>query len=133
MSSAANYGLRSLSPASRYQQVDLVSRVEGSTPHALVSMLYSELSVALEVMARAAETGDVNRRLQQHERASTILHTLEAGLDRVKGGDLAMSLAGIYRQMRRRLLAARNGDTAAAREVRDGVGSLAEAWARITV
>jgi flagellar biosynthetic protein FliS len=84
-------------------------------------------------MARAAETDDVNRRLQQHERASTILHTLEAGLDRVKGGDLATSLAGIYRQMRRRLLAARSGDMAAIREVRDGVGSLAEAWGRITV
>lgn len=133
MSSNASLSLRSRSPTSLYQQVDLVSRVEGSTPHALVSMLYSELSVALDVMARAAETGDVNRRLQQHERASTILHTLEAGLDRVKGGDLAMSLAGIYRQMRRRLLVARNGDIAAVREVRDGVGSLAEAWGRITL
>lgn len=133
MSSVPNLGLRSRSPTSRYQQVDLASRVEGSTPHALVSMLYAELSVALDVMVRAAETGDANRRLQQHERASTILHTLEAGLDRVKGGDLATSLAGIYRQMRRRLLAARNGDIAAAEEVRDGVASLAEAWGRITV
>jgi flagellar protein FliS len=133
MSSVASLSSRSRSPTSRYQQVDLVSRVEGSTPHALVSLLYAELSVALDVMARAAETDDVNRRLQQHERASTILHTLEAGLDRVKGGDLAMSLAEIYRQMRRRLLAARSGDMAAIREVRDGVGSLAEAWGRITV
>jgi len=44
-----------------------------------------------------------------------------------------MSLAGIYRQMRRRLLAARSGDVDATKEVRDGVASLAEAWARITV
>lgn len=133
MSSIANLSMSSRSPTSRYQQVDLVSRVEGSTPHALVSMLYAELSVALEVMARATAAGDVNRRHQQHERASTILHTLEAGLDRVKGGDLAASLAGIYRQMRRRLLAARNGDISATEEVRDGVASLAEAWGRIKV
>ena len=131
--SSASLDMRHRSPTSRYQQVDLVSRVEGATPHALVSMLYSELSVALDVMVRAAEAGDVNRRLQQHERASSILHTLEAGLDRVKGGDLAMSLAGIYRQMRRRLLAARSGDIAATREVRDGIASLADAWSRITV
>ena len=132
MSSVPNLSLRSRSPTLRYQQVDLVSRIEGSTPHALVSMLYSELSVALDVMQRAAESEDVTRRLQQHERASSILHTLEASLDRVKGGDLAMTLAGIYRQMRRRLLAARSGDVVAIKEVRDGVASLAEAWHRIT-
>ncbi len=132
MSSLAHLGGRNRSPASRYQQIDLVSRVEGSTPHALVSMLYGELTVALDVMARAIEAGDANRRMQQHERASSILHTLEAGLDRVKGGELAMSLSGIYRQMRRRLLAARGGDLAAIREVQDGVSSLAEAWGQIT-
>ena len=133
MSLVPSLSLRSRSPTSRYQQVDLASRIEGSTPHALVCMLYSELSAGLDVMVRAAENGDVTRRLQQHERASSILHTLEAGLDLVKGGELAMSLAGIYRQMRRRLLAARSGDVDATKEVRDGVASLAEAWARITV
>jgi flagellar protein FliS len=133
VNSASHYNAHSRSPTVRYQQVDLVSRIEGSTPHALVAMLYGELSVALDVMVRAAEAGDVNRRLQQHERASSILHTLEAGLDRVKGGDLATSLSGIYRQMRRRLLAARSGDIAAMVEVRDGVGSLAAAWSQIKV
>ncbi len=133
MSSAPSLSVRSRSPTLRYLQVDLASRIEGSTPHALVSMLYSELSASLDVMVRAAGNENVTRRLQQYERASSILHTLEASLDQAKGGELAMSLAGIYRQMRRRLLAGRSGDVDAIKEVRDGVASLADAWARITV
>lgn len=120
------------SPAQRYQQIDLASRIEGSTPHALVVMLYGELSVALAVMRRAADASDTGRCREQHERASSILHTLEAGLDRAHGGALADSLAGIYRQMRRRLLVGRGGDVAAIAEVAAGVVSLAEAWAAIS-
>jgi len=122
---------RGVSPTQRYHQVDLASRIEGSTPHALVAMLYTELQGALAVMQRAADTGDVVRCRQQHERASGILHTLEASLDRAHGGALSDSLAGIYRQMRRRLLAGRGGDSAAIVEVAAGVDSLAEAWAAI--
>lgn len=117
--------------AHRYQQIDLASRVESSTPHALVTMLYLELNIALTVMLRAAEAEDVKRRLAYHERASSILCTLEASLDRVRGGDLAMTLSGIYRQMRRRLLAGRSGDLEAIVEVKEGLASLADAWAKI--
>jgi flagellar secretion chaperone FliS len=116
-----------------YQEIDRVGRTEGATPHALVALLYSELSNALDVMARATETGDAQRRLAQHERASSILHALEAGLDRTRGGSLADALSGIYRQMRQRLLAARAGDMGALGEVREGVSSLAGAWESVRV
>jgi flagellar secretion chaperone FliS len=125
------YGGQRLSPAHRYQQIDLASRIEGATPHSLVAMLYTELSVALAVMRRAAAASDPARQREQHERASSILHTLEASLDRAHGGALADTLAAIYRQMRRRLLAGRGGDLAAIDEVVAGVESLATAWARI--
>lgn len=120
-----------ISPAHQYQQIDLASRIESATPHSLVTLLYTELAAALAIMRRAAAAGDTARRRDQHERASSILHTLEASLDRAHGGDLADTLAGIYRQMRRRLLAGRAGDLAAIDEVVAGVESLAGAWARI--
>ncbi len=115
----------------RYRDVDRASRTEGATPHALVAMLYDELAVALAVMASANAAGDTRRRLDQHARASSVLHALECGLDRTRGGNLAQSLASIYRQMRQRLLVARSGDAGALDEVRQGVASLAEAWGRI--
>lgn len=120
-------------PTTRYQQIDLASRIDGATPHALVALLYAELSAALAVMVRATETGDAARRIQQHERASAMLHALESGLDRVGGGTLATSLAVIYRQMRQRLVAGRSGDAAATIEVAAGVESLATAWATLSV
>ncbi len=132
MSLAENWAGRGRSPASQYRQVDLASRTEGATPHALVAMLYDELGTALDVMMRAG-ADDAPHRLHQHERAASILHRLSASLDPVGGGALAASLAGIYRQMGRRLLAGRQGDVAAIDEVRAGVASLAAAWAQIGV
>jgi flagellar secretion chaperone FliS len=128
---ASYSGGQSRSPTTRYQQIDLASRVDGASPHSLVAMLYAELSTALAVMHRAAEVDDTARRREQHERASAILHALEASLDRVNGGALAASLAGIYRQMRQRLLAGRTGDVVAIVEVKTGIESLAAAWAEI--
>lgn len=116
------------SPLHRYRDMDLSSRIEGASPHALVATLYEELTTALDVLKRAIERGDAALRMSQHERASTILRALDAGLDRVDGGDLAKSLTNIYRQMQRRLIAARSGDISAVSEVREGTGNLAAAW-----
>ncbi|MEP6786116.1 MAG: flagellar export chaperone FliS [Sphingomonadales bacterium] len=122
----ASQGRRS--PVHRYRDMDLSSRIDGASPHALVATLYEELITALDVLTRAIERGDSKLRLGQHERATTILHALDAGLDRVGGGELARSLNTIYRQMQRRLIAARAGDMAATKEVREGVANLAMAW-----
>lgn len=119
------------SPLHRYRDIDLSSRIEGASPHALVATLYDELIAALDVLKRAIERGDSGLRMTQHERATTILHALDAGLDRVDGGELARSLTNIYRQMQRRLVAARSGDINAVSEVREGVGNLATAWKAI--
>ena len=115
----------------QYETIDRASRIESSTPHALVSMLYEELVAALDVMARAMDIGDQRQQLRQHERAASIIHALEASLDITRGGDLAVALASIYAQMRRRLTRARNGDAAALTDVRTGIANLAEAWGQI--
>ena len=115
----------------QYRDIELNSRIEAATPHALVAMLYESLSAELGVLARALALGDTGLQAVRHERANTLLLALEGGLDQANGGALATSLASIYRQMRRRLLAARNGDALALRELIDGVASLNDAWQRI--
>lgn len=120
-----------ISAASRYRELDLMSRTESATPHALVAILYAELQVALEVLARAIGSDHPRLSMVQHERATAILHALEAGLNPAAPGDFASGLARIYRQMRGRLTAARAGDLVALREVTEGVESLAEAWSAI--
>ncbi len=119
------------SPLQCYQAVDLASRIESATPHALVAMLYDELGLSIDIILRAVETGDSTRAMRAHERAAAILHRLETGLDAVRGGGLAQALARIYRQMRNRLAVARTGDISALAELRDGVESLATAWAGV--
>jgi flagellar secretion chaperone FliS len=127
----ALYSAARRSPADCYQDIDFASRVESATPHGLVTILYAELALALDVLERAQRTGDDGRSATQHQRAASILHALASGLDTSGGGELAHSLAGIYRQMQRRLAVARGGDVAATQDVRSGIASLAEAWRQI--
>ena len=123
---------RNRSLTRHYQTVDLASRTDGASPHELVALLYAELGMALDVMSKASPFADTTRFTAQYERAASILHTLEASLDPVGGGVLALRLGAIYRQMRKRLATARSGDAGAIAEVREGLASLADAWAKIT-
>ena len=108
-------------PLARYHDMDLAARIEGSSPHALVALLYAELLVTLDVLARAVD------RFVHHERAASILTALETGLDPA-GGGLARDLGAIYRAMRRRLTAVRGGDLGALADLREGVAALAASW-----
>ena len=121
--------MRSSAALSRYQEIDLGGRVGSADPHSLVALLYEELLASLDVMERAIATnGKVDH--ARHGRAVALLAALESGLD-LKAGSLAVSLAAIYRQMQRRLSAARDGNLAAVKEVAEGVRNLAEAWKAI--
>ena len=121
--------MRSANALSRYQEIDLGGRVGSADQHALVSLLYDELLASLDVIARSlANGGSVHT--GQHGRAVALLAALESGLD-LRAGTLASSLAQIYRQMQKRLSAARNGDAAAVAEISEGVRNLAEAWKSI--
>ena len=116
----------------RYQQVDVVSRVEGADPHALVAILYEELLKALDAMAAAAARKDFGQRGERQARALRLLSGLETSLDFEKGGELAIDLARVYREARRLVIAAgRENDTAKIGEAREMVGGVAEAWAQI--
>ncbi len=122
--------MRSANALSRYQEIDLGGRVGSADPHSLVALLYEELLASLDVIARGLATGSKIDHAR-HSRAVALLAALESGLDLKAGGSLALSLAAIYRQMQRRLAAARDGNVAAVTEVAEGVRNLAEAWKSI--
>ena len=90
----------------RYKNVDLASRIEGATPHQLVQLMYEELLKAIDAMAVAVRRGDYVQRGERQARALAILSGLETSLDFDKGGEIAASLAAIYREARRLLVAA---------------------------
>ena len=109
-----------------YQDLALSSRLEAATPHELVSLLYEELLVALDVLK--ASMGSRH----SAARAASILVSLEASLDFDQGGQLARTLAGIYRAMQVELtLVMRHQDIGRLAVLREGVVDLFQAWRQI--
>lgn len=116
----------------RYQNVDLASRVEGASPHGLVSILLDELMKSMEAMAAACNRRDFTQRGAAQARALNMLNGLESSLDFEKGGEIAQSLASIYREARRLTLAgARDNDAEQVLRGRTMVGEIASAWQAI--
>ncbi len=95
-----------------YEAMAYSSRIEGASPHELVSILYEELVLALTLLAFAMRAGDSLKSNAQFGRASGIIHALEAGLDHDLGGPLAESLSGIYRSARTEMMIARETSNA---------------------
>lgn len=118
------------SARNRYQSLDLASRMEGASPHALVSILYEELERALDIAIHAIASEQRITANSQIARAQSILIALESGLDLERGGELAETLGVIYRAMLRQL--ARSGhDSAKIGEVKTGIVEMARSWRAI--
>ena len=127
------FGTQGYAAASRrYAAIDAGSKVEGATPHQLVKILYDELMLAIEAAALAMRANDAHKARDKQTRALTMLHALESSLDHDKGGDIAENLALIYRETRRRVLAAvSDNDPDRAMGAHAIIADIAEAWARI--
>ena len=116
----------------RYQRVDVASRVEGATPHQLVTILYDELLKALDAMAAAMARNDYVQRGERQARALRLISGLETSLDFEQGGDIALGLAKIYREARRLTVAAgRENDVKLVERAREMLGEVAQAWEQI--
>jgi flagellar secretion chaperone FliS len=128
------YGRHNLLRAqSQYKSLELASRVEGASPHALVSILYDELLRALDVLGAALRQGRDIAREPSAARARSILTALAASLDFDQGGSVAQTLAGVYRAMTLTLSEAlTKGDAGKLSELRDGVATISESWRRLT-
>ncbi|MDQ8757152.1 flagellar export chaperone FliS [Sphingosinicella sp. LHD-64] len=120
--------------SAQYKSVDLVSRIEGASPHQLVQVMYEELLKALDAMAVAVRRNDFSQRGERQSRALAILTGLETSLDFEKGGEIATGLVAIYREARRLVLAAgRENDADRIKQARDMLYEIATAWDAIVV
>jgi flagellar secretion chaperone FliS len=118
---------------SQYKSLELASRVEGASPHALVGILYDELLRSLDVLGAALRQGREIAREPSAARARSILMALSASLDFDQGGGVAQTLAGVYRAMTLTLSEAiTSGDAAKLSALRDGVETISESWKRLT-
>ncbi|MDO6415849.1 flagellar export chaperone FliS [Sphingomonas sp. BIUV-7] len=117
--------------AARYRSVDVNARVEGASPHQLIVILFEELMKALDSLRAAEAAGDRGRSAPLQSRALSILHGLETGLDMDKGGEIALSLAKIYREARRLLNTSGPTRDAALEQARTMLAEVAGAWMSI--
>jgi flagellar protein FliS len=84
-----------------YRTIDLTSKIEGASPHRLITILYDELITALAAAKMAIVRQDPARLNENQARASSIVQTLDASLDFDKGGEVARALSAVYREIGR--------------------------------
>lgn len=127
------FGTQGYAAASRrYAAIDAGSKIEGATPHQLVKILFDELLLAIESSALSMTAGDSVKARDKQVRALTLLHALDNSLDFEKGGDVAISLGVIYREVRQRVLAAvPANDTARMMSAHAVIADIASAWGQI--
>ena len=113
----------------RYAAIHAGSRIEGSSPHGLVKILFDELLLAMDACALALDQGEQHKANDKHIRAMSILYAMDSSLDFDRGGDIAISLAQVYRETRRRMLSSFDSRSSAEmRGARALISEIAEAW-----
>lgn len=121
--------IRAAGAGQHYRSVDMTSKVEGASPHKLVSILYEELILAVSTMKQAVRRGDATRRNEAGARALMLVQSLDASLDFEKGGDIARALTAVYGETRRLLtLGANANDADAIGRAQAMIGEIAQAW-----
>jgi flagellar protein FliS len=127
------FGTQGYAAASRrYAAVDVGSKVEGATPHQLVKILFDELLNAMDAAIVAMRVEDRRKARDRQTRSLALLHALETSLDYERGGEIATNLAIVFREARRRVLAAAaNNDLEKIESARGIINDIAESWAQI--
>jgi flagellar secretion chaperone FliS len=128
-----NYARRGqLIAQNSYHETDLVARIEGASPHALVTLLYEQLLEALDVMAAMLAQGKSLGQSRHSARAQSIVVALQVSLDFARGGAVAESLGRVYRGMATELSKVIvNGDPDRLSQLRHGILSIANAWQKV--
>lgn len=125
-------GARAGNASRAYAAVHAGSRIEGATPHGLVKILFDELLLSFDAAILSQEQGDMTKASEKQARAMSILHALESSLDFERGGDIAVSLAQIYRAARRHMIdAVRERSVEPMVQARSVIADIAGAWEQI--
>lgn len=118
--------------SAHYRALALSGQTESANPHTLVAMLYEELLLCIDVLTLRAKREAVLTDDEQAHRARGIVIALRAGIDFESGGELALTLDGLYAalatELEEKLLAT---DPIGFSELRAGVQSIASAWKAI--
>lgn len=116
----------------RYAAVHAGSRIASASPHGLVKVLFDEVLLAMDACAISLDHRDAVKARDKHVRALSILQALETSLDFDNGGDIAISLAQVYREARRLLVLSHDsGLSDDTRKAHALISEIAEAWNRI--
>ena len=116
-------------PVDTYRQIDVAGRAAEQSGHALVGLLYEELTRALRAAGHAAANGQYAVRAEKVSRAIAILFALEAGLDFDAGGEVSRTLARLYAGARQTIIdASFSDDSAPFEEVAETLSEIAAAW-----
>ncbi|MDX3909354.1 MAG: flagellar protein FliS [Sphingobium sp.] len=123
---------RANSASRAYAAVHAGSRIEGATPHSLVKILFDELLYAMDAAIVAEKQEDSVKAADKQARAVSILHALESSLDFERGGDVAVSLAQVYRASRRLMIeGVREHKVEPVEQARAIIAEIAGAWEQI--
>ncbi len=116
----------------RYAAVETDSRIEARRRTSSCASCSDELLLALDAAALSLRASDRVKTVDKQTRALTILHALETSLDFKRGGDIAVSLATIYRESRKRILEATAiGNPESMATARGYIAEIADAWIQI--
>jgi flagellar secretion chaperone FliS len=116
-----------------YRVLELKSRVESASPHGLVGLLYEELLRSLDLAIASASKGRPVSGNSHIAKAVSIIIALEGSIDFDRGGDLAYTLAKIYRSCRKALADAGSANEIGnVMEVREAISNVAYAWQALT-
>ena len=112
-----------------YKKIELESRVTEANAHGLVSLLYKELLVTLDLLVVSANGGAQISGNKYYSKALSIIISLASSIDLTRGGDLAKTLQRVYRGASSELSkAAQWNDVAKIEEVREAISQIANAW-----
>lgn len=124
--------LRAQMARQSYAAVDTMTRTEQASPHRLIELLYDELLACLRQSEIALRNGDMPLKSSRLSKALSILHGLESSLDFASGGEVAQSLAGVYKFVRGEVIAAgSDNDPAHMSGAAQAIGEIADAWRQI--
>lgn len=122
---APNYSKAS----AHYRSLAISSLTETADPHELIAMLYDELLLSIDVLTiRSSKECSLLSDEHAH-RARSIVVALRSGLDLESGGELAMTLDGLYSALANELeIMLSEPHPLRFAELRAGVESLRAAW-----
>jgi flagellar secretion chaperone FliS len=114
-----------------YRMLELASRIDTATPRTRIGLLHEELLHTLGHCIAAAEQGRATAGSHHAGAAQSVLAALENSVMMDQDGDLAPSLARVYRACRESLTNAA-ADTHKLTEIRNAISDIAYAWQALT-